>query len=36
MHDELHELTLMEDGDPVHQSKLLENWRQAHGMKKLV
>ena len=36
MHDEPHELTLMEDSALVHRSKLLENWRQAHNMKKLV
>ena len=35
MHDKPHELTLMEDGAHVHQSKLPENWRQAHGKKKL-
>ena len=36
MHDQPHELILMEDGVAIHQSKLLENWRQAHGMKKLI
>ena len=36
MHNELEELTLMEDGAPVHRSKYSKNWRQAHSMKKLV
>jgi hypothetical protein len=35
MHDNPHELTLMEDGAPIHRSKLPEDWRLAHGMKKL-
>jgi hypothetical protein len=35
MHDQPHELTLMDDGAPVHRSKLSENWREAHGIKKL-
>lgn len=35
MHDNPHDLTLMEDGAPVHRSKLAENWRLAYGMKKL-
>ena len=25
----------MEDGAPVHRSKALSNWRQAHGIRKL-
>ena len=36
MHDELDELTLMEDSASVHRSKYSKSWRQAHGMKKLV
>ena len=36
MHDELEELTLMEDGASVHRSKYSKSWRQAHGMKKLI
>ena len=36
MHDEPHEVTLIEDGALVHQSKLQKDWRQGHGMKKLV
>ena len=36
MHDNPHELILMEDGAPMHCSKLLEDWRQAHGIQKLV
>ena len=36
MHDNPHELILMEDGTPVHCSKLPQDWRQAHGIQKLV
>ena len=36
MHDKPYKLTLMEDGAPIHYNKLPKNWRQAHGMKKLV
>ena len=36
MLDEPKELTLMEDGAPVHRSKYSKSWRQAHGMKNLV
>ena len=36
MHHKLEELTLMEYGAPVHQSKYSKSWRQAHSMKKLV
>ena len=36
MHDEPEDLTVMEDGTLVHQSKYTKNWRQTHGMKKLV
>ena len=36
MHDKPKELTLMEDGAPLYQSKYSKSWRQAHSMKKLV
>ena len=32
MHDQPHELTLMEDGAPVHRSRYLEHWREVHGI----
>ena len=35
IHDQPHEFTLMEDGAPVHQSKLSKNWREAQCIKKL-
>lgn len=35
MHDNAHELTLMEDGAPVHRSRYPDHWRQAHGIKKM-
>ena len=36
MHNNPHELILMEDGALVHHSKLPEDWKQAHGIQKLV
>ena len=36
MHDNPHELILMEDEAPMHHNKLPEDWRQAHGIQKLV
>jgi transposase len=35
LHDHPEDLTLMEDGAPVHRSMLPNLWRQAHGIKKL-
>lgn len=35
LHDHPQDLTLMEDGAPVHRSVLPKLWRQAHGIKKL-
>ena len=36
MYNNLHELILMEDGALVHRSKLRKDWKQAHGIQKLV
>ena len=35
MHDHPHDLTLMEDGAPIHRSKFTQQWRMAYGIKKL-
>jgi len=35
LHDLPQELILMEYGAPMHQGKVPELWRQAHGMQKL-
>lgn len=35
LHDHPEDIILMEDGAPVHRSKLPELWREAHGIKKL-
>ena len=35
IHDHLHHFTLMEDGAPVHRSKLAQQWRIAYGIQKL-
>lgn len=35
MHDHPHHLTLMEDGAPIHRSKLAQQWRIAYGIPKL-
>ena len=35
MHDQPHELTLMEDCAPLHRSRYLEHWIEAHGIKKM-
>ena len=35
MHDQPHELTLMEDGALVHHNKYPEHWRETHGIKKM-
>ena len=26
----------MEDGDPIHRSRYHDDWRQAHGIKKIM
>ena len=36
LHDHPQELKLMEDDTPVHCSSLPLQWRQAHGMEKLI
>jgi transposase len=36
MHDKPEQLTLMEDGAPVHRSKYPSDWREAHGIKKMI
>ena len=36
MHDRPIQLTLMEDGAPIHRSRYLDDWRQAHGIKKIM
>jgi hypothetical protein len=36
MHNHHDEFTLLKDGALVCRSKLLVQWREAHGMKKLV
>lgn len=36
LHDHRETLILMEDGAPVHRSKEASEWRQAHGMRKLL
>ena len=35
MHDHPHHLILMEDGAPVHRSKLAQQWRIAYGIEKM-
>lgn len=35
LHDHREDIILMEDGAPVHRSKLPKLWREAHGIKKL-
>ena len=35
MHDQLDQLTLMEDRAPIHRSRYPNHWREAHGMKKM-
>lgn len=36
LHDHPQTLILMEDGAPVHRSKESSDWRQAHGIRKLL
>lgn len=36
MHDDPQSLFLMEDGAPVHRSKLPQQWREAHKIKKIT
>jgi hypothetical protein len=35
MHDEPNNLILMEDGAPIHRSKVPDLWRRAHGIRKM-